>query len=259
MDAKTDPSRQGALAGENLAVVSALQASADRARRTGLVCLGASLSVGVAIFGVFLLASQEASKQRAAQQEALVRVTIEQESQARSAFLQQILVSLVGTKGEQEARQKIEEPNSTKKDVETKEAFKDTLTVLLQDLGTLKDAASKIVPPPIKRDIPSDTFSDVLYNITSSILRIGSVLVGIFMIQILVSFSRYYFKLSEHLSMSSALIRLAGGKLSDLKTTAPLLLPSSIDFGKAPTSPVEKVLEGAFGMVKELTKKIPGK
>jgi hypothetical protein len=55
-----------------------------------------------------------------------------------------------------------------------------------------------------------DSFDNLLTTLTSSILRIGAVLIGIFLIQILVSFSRYYFKLAKHLSMAAALISLSG-------------------------------------------------
>lgn len=75
----------------------------------------------------------------------------------------------------------------------------------------------------------------------------------------MVTFARYYYKLAEHLAMAAALIDLSGGKLLDLKVITPLLLPSKIDFGKAPTSPVENVLEGALEAIKEIAKKVPSR
>jgi Ribonuclease G/E len=119
-------------------------------------------------------------------------------------------------------------------------------------LNALVENANR--PQATSVDSPLDS---IVYEATSSVIRIGAVLVGIFLIQIMVTFARYYFKLASHLSMASALISLSNGKLTDLKSTAPLFMPSKIDFGKEPTSPTEKVLDGAISAIKELSRKIP--
>jgi len=86
---------------------------------------------------------------------------------------------------------------------------------------------------------PTTALADqVLSSITGSVVRVGAVLIGIYLIQIMVTFARYYYKFAEHLSMAAALINLSKGKVADLKTLSPLLLPSTIDFGKAPSSPI---------------------
>ena len=127
-------------------------------------------------------------------------------------------------------------------------SLRDILTTNMVD--TSKDHA-------ISSITDDNPFDEMIYNVTSSIIRIGAVLIGIFLIQIMVSFARYYYKLSEHLSMTASLISLSGGKISDLKVIAPLLLPSQIDFGKTPPSPFEKIVDGGFDAIRELSKKIP--
>lgn len=90
------------------------------------------------------------------------------------------------------------------------------------------------------------------------VLRIGVVLVAIFVIQILVSFARYYFRLAEHLSIASEVLRLSNGDPSLIKELSTVLVPT-MDFGKLPASPVQKALEKSFDMMKELASKIPTK
>jgi hypothetical protein len=62
-----------------------------------------------------------------------------------------------------------------------------------------------------------------------------------------------------HWAMCSALVRLSRGNHLVIKEIASTLLPSSIDFGKMPASPMEKVLDSVQGTIKELVKKIPTK
>ena len=94
--------------------------------------------------------------------------------------------------------------------------------------------------------------------IGAGILRIGMVLLAIFLIQILVGFSRYYFRLAEHLSLSADVIRLSNGNPKLIKELASVLLPT-FDFGKIPTSPIQKIVETSMDAIKELAKKVPAR
>jgi hypothetical protein len=94
--------------------------------------------------------------------------------------------------------------------------------------------------------------------ISNSVLRIGGILLAVFLIQILVGFSRYYFRLSDHLSISADIIRLSDGDVGLIKQLSPVLLPS-FDFGKMPTSPFQKIVDTSMETVRELAKKIPTK
>ena len=84
-------------------------------------------------------------------------------------------------------------------------------------------------------------------------------LVGIFLIQIMVGFARYYYRLAEHLRICSLSIRLSQGRVADFEAIIPLMMPSSIDFGKVPHSPIEKLAESALKTVGEVSKKIPSR
>jgi hypothetical protein len=59
--------------------------------------------------------------------------------------------------------------------------------------------------------------------------------------------------------MCSALVKLSRGNHLILRDIAPTVLPSSIDFGKAPTAPSEKIIDGITDSVKALAKKIPNR
>jgi hypothetical protein len=68
---------------------------------------------------------------------------------------------------------------------------------------------------------------DLLFDIiNTSIVRVGSVLVAIFLIQILVGFSRYYYRIAEHLSACADMVRLSRGDALIIKELAPVLLPT---------------------------------
>ncbi len=96
---------------------------------------------------------------------------------------------------------------------------------------------------------------DIILN--SIITRIGAVLVGIFLIQILVGYSRYYYRLAEHLSALADIVRLSDGNANVMRDLAAVMLPA-FDFGKMPTSPVQKLFDKSMDTVKELAQKIPG-
>jgi hypothetical protein len=99
----------------------------------------------------------------------------------------------------------------------------------------LNSVLSQLSKDPSAALLGSNSVADeIIFNISSSVIRIGAVLIGIFLIKIMVTFARYYYKLAEHLSMGAALISLSGGRVAELKVIVPLLLPSKIDFGKAP-------------------------
>jgi len=95
----------------------------------------------------------------------------------------------------------------------------------------------------------------ILYSISASITRIASIFLAVYLIQILVGFTRYYFRLSDHLEATADSLELSGG---DLKLVDPLLKsisPHHIEFGKMPKTPIEQTTE----LIQELVKKIPTK
>jgi hypothetical protein len=115
------------------------------------------------------------------------------------------------------------------------------------DVGGVKSQSEKI----IEKDI-----TGLVLN--TAVVRIGAVLVGIFVIQILTGFCRYYFRLAEHLSACAEVVLLGNGNSKTMTELASVLLPQ-FDFGKLPSSPVQKIVESSMDTVKELTKRIPVK
>jgi hypothetical protein len=95
---------------------------------------------------------------------------------------------------------------------------------------------------------------DIILN--SFITRIGAVLVGIFLIQILVGYSRYYYRLAEHLSILSDVVSLGRGNPEKMRDLAAVMMPT-FDFAKIPSSPVQKLFDKSMDTMKELAQKIP--
>jgi hypothetical protein len=99
---------------------------------------------------------------------------------------------------------------------------------------------------------------DLLPTIIGRLIeRIGAVVVGIFIIQVMLGFVRYYFRLAEHLSMIANLLRLTEGKVENIAALGAVLLPSLIDFGRMPRSPFEYALRGVVDTLKETVAKLP--
>jgi hypothetical protein len=91
------------------------------------------------------------------------------------------------------------------------------------------------------------------------ILRIGLVVIGVYVMQIMLHLVRYNTRMYFHWSMCSALVKLSGANHLIIKEVAATLMPSAIDFGKPPTSPSETMINGILGSVKQLAKKIPNR
>jgi hypothetical protein len=116
---------------------------------------------------------------------------------------------------------------------------------------------SSLVTPSSTKEPPS--LAETIGTFAGSgVLRIGMVLIAIFVIQILVGFARYYYRLSEHISFSADIIRLSDGNTKLIKELSTVLLPS-FDFGKMPSSPFQKIVDTSMDTVRELAKKIPTK
>jgi predicted PurR-regulated permease PerM len=201
MDSRSPPTVLQAGLADNVANVAAfLIANAARARTIGNICVGATLFIGIIILGVFLVYGQFVS-----------------ELQIRQSF------------------------DLAKSRAEEQKALFNSLSNELERVRASNEERQQMFDAIVKAESnrPTTALADqVLSSITGSVVRVGAVLIGIYLIQIMVTFARYYYKLAEHLSMAAALINLSKGKVADLKTLSPLLLPSTIDFGKAPSSPI---------------------
>jgi len=83
------------------------------------------------------------------------------------------------------------------------------------------------------------------------VLRLGAVMLAIYLVQILVGFARYRFKVAEiHSSNADALI-LSNGDIDKFSYYTKALSPNT-DFVKMPTEPYDKV----FNLVKDISSKV---
>ncbi len=95
----------------------------------------------------------------------------------------------------------------------------------------------------------------LMKTIGDAILRFGSVLLAVYLIQILVNFTRYHFRVADHLESVADSIELAKGELENMEKIFNILSSKHIEFGKSPSSAHENITE----IIKESIAKIPSK
>lgn len=74
-------------------------------------------------------------------------------------------------------------------------------------------------------------------------VRLGAVVLAIFAIQMIFSFARYHVRLADHLENVADALELASGDAEVSTKFVTAFSPHTIDFGKTPTSPIEKALD----------------
>lgn len=117
-------------------------------------------------------------------------------------------------------------------------------------------SAEVTLGPLTLKNFADVTVSGLIINGGSSlIIRLGAVAVGIFLMQLLLNFVRYQTRMYFHWFMCAGLVRLSNGHYDTIKELADALMPTSIDFGKIPDSPTDKIID----TVAALAKKIPDK
>ena len=79
--------------------------------------------------------------------------------------------------------------------------------------------------------------------ISSSVARIGAVLIALYLVQILLSLTRYHFRIADHLDSAASALTISRGGSETLVPVSQLLSTNHIEFGKSPSAPTEKVLE----------------
>jgi hypothetical protein len=94
-----------------------------------------------------------------------------------------------------------------------------------------------------------------LYSlIKDAVLRLGAVLLAIFMIRLAFAIVRYRLQTANELEERADVLGIAGDDLERMKVVVPLLRSSDrIDFGPIPDSPYDKVLD----TLKEVAGKLP--
>ncbi len=89
-------------------------------------------------------------------------------------------------------------------------------------------------------------------TITDSVTKVGAVLIALYMVQILLSLTRYHFRLADHLTIVAESIKHSDSDTVKLKEIMDLMGVNHIDFGKSPETPMQNIVE----LIKELPERI---
>ncbi len=104
---------------------------------------------------------------------------------------------------------------------------------------------------------PSGQAPEISEVAQASALRIGAVILVIYLAQILVSYSRYHFRMASRLTSQANALKIAIGigDLAHFERLVASLSPDQIDFGKMPTTPTEKILETVKASIEKIKTK----
>ncbi|PJZ57240.1 hypothetical protein [Leptospira barantonii] len=95
----------------------------------------------------------------------------------------------------------------------------------------------------------------MINTIGSAILRIGSVFLAVYLLQILVHITRYHFRIADHLEAICDSILITEATNSELKEVFDILSSKEITFGPTPSPVSDRAVE----LVKGTINKISGK
>lgn len=98
-----------------------------------------------------------------------------------------------------------------------------------------------------------DLQDSILLSISLSVVRVASVFLAVYLIQILVGFTRYQFRVADHLDATADAFELAEGDPKKLAQILSPISPQHIEFGKMPSTRTQDSLD----LIKELIKKLP--
>ncbi len=93
------------------------------------------------------------------------------------------------------------------------------------------------------------------FIITGIVLRLGAVVLAVFLIQIFVSLVRYRFRVSEHLALCASALLLSEGEAQKFQVFATSLSVEGIDFGKLPESPYVEIAQAVRDGISKVTSK----
>ena len=96
---------------------------------------------------------------------------------------------------------------------------------------------------------------DLISRAATIIIRLASAALAVYLIQVLVGFTRYQFRISDHLDTIANAIELSSGDPEALRIITSAISPQHIQFGKMPATPMEQGAE----IIRELINKIPSK
>ena len=88
--------------------------------------------------------------------------------------------------------------------------------------------------------------------ITEFVTKIGTVIIALYMVQILLGLTRYHFRLADHLAIAAVAIKYADSDIKKIEQFIAAVGTNHIDFGKAPATLIDKLVK----MIKELSDKM---
>lgn len=95
--------------------------------------------------------------------------------------------------------------------------------------------------------------ADAAISIGLTIIRIASAFLAVYLVQILVGFTRYQFRVADHLEATADSFEFAKGDIDSMSKIISSISPQHIEFGKIPKSPTEHSID----LLKDLASKIP--
>ena len=129
-------------------------------------------------------------------------------------------------------------------------------TLELRELAKhIKEIDGKIAAISRGVEATSSQQQIIILSVTSTLLRFASVGLAIFLVQILVNFTRYSYRVADHLDSIADAILAGGTNTSTYPGLAELFAPKHIEFGKAPVAAQEKLID----VLKDLASKIASK
>lgn len=90
--------------------------------------------------------------------------------------------------------------------------------------------------------------------LTTSFIRVAAVALVIFLTQVLVNFTRYQFRIADHLDAVADAIVFSDGDMSQLSTFVSSVSPQHIDFSKNAESPSDRIIETLKAAVERIPK-----
>jgi hypothetical protein len=264
-------------------VANTVEMKATRARRTATINYVLTMIIGLGILSLFLFAGPlteaikiEQLQKAAAKSTEIARMqlaTLQEDVEKTTGLIHSLVVvqDRLSLKAATTTPEAATVPNAASQG--SQPAKNETQPLQIEDKTTSIESPSlKALPKTStttnianeKADSKSwweslfnDLQGDTVATFANSIIaRIGAVLIAIFLIQILLSFARYNYRLSEHLSACADMIRLSAGDTDKMRNLALFMLPA-IEFGKIPSSPFQKIVDTSMDTIKELAKKVP--
>ena len=124
---------------------------------------------------------------------------------------------------------------------------------LKRQIATIKSNLDQLASRANMESDSTTVTAMTLSAVSATLVRVGAVVVAIFLVQILTNFARYQFQISDHLDAIADSLSVSTS-VEEFKTYMQAMQPPSIGFSKT-DGPNDKLLE----LVKELTKKLPSK